>query len=103
MTEYIDKNKVIRFLQQTRKLLSTKDCKDFHTRDNMLLNFEQYINLQPIIKVKEIVQGKWIGSRDENTLYDDFKCSICGYYTDTHNRSRLDNYCGNCGAKMERS
>jgi len=46
--QLIDRDELEGFLQSTRRRLSEeKDKKDFFTRDLMLLNFEQYVHLQP--------------------------------------------------------
>ena len=57
------------------------------------------IRFYPAADVAPVRHGKWVGDNG-NQPYDDYKCNHCGYYTETRNRSRLDNYCGNCGARM---
>lgn len=47
----------------------------------------------PAADVVEVVHGEWIRHK-ENCLYN--KCSICSY-----EHCREDNYCPNCGAKMD--
>lgn len=94
---YIDKEKLIEFLRNTRLHLP-KESKDFFTRDEMLLNFEQYVNLiEPAADVLEVRHGEW----DINS-----NCSVCGVYkfeeldADVWADWDID-YCPNCGAKMD--
>ena len=82
MTEYIDKKEVIDFLMQTRKQINVNDCKDFYTRDNMLLNFEQYVGLMPPADVAEVSHGKWVLTVEQGSCYDyhvTAHCSNCGW------------------------
>jgi len=64
--EYIERGALIAFVREVRKRLP-KDSKDFFTRDEMLLNFQQYLELQkaadvePVVRCKDCV--KW-GMRD---------------------------------------
>lgn len=100
MPEYIDKKEIIEFLKQTRKQLNVNDCKDFYTRDNMLLNFEQYINLQPIAKVKEVKQGFWVIETEPNGKPYCYHCSVCDNDFHYIGITEASDYCPNCGAEM---
>lgn len=100
MPEYIDKKEIIEFLKQTRKQLNVNDCKDFYTRDNMLLNFEQYINLQPIAKVKESKQGFWVLVTEPNGKPYSYRCSVCGNDFHYIGITGASDYCPDCGAEM---
>ena len=100
MPEYIDKKEIIEFLKQTRKQLNVNDCKDFYTRDNMLLNFEQYINLQPIAKVKEAKQGFWVRVTEPNGKLYSYRCSVCGNDFHYIGITGASDYCPDCGAEM---
>lgn len=53
--------------------------------------FEDTITLAP--RVDPVKPGHWIQSFDH---YDRYMCSVCGHLTNTES----DNYCSNCGAKM---
>ena len=57
MAEYIDKKDLIEFIKDTRQRLP-HDSKDFFTRDNMLLNFEQIVSQMPTADVVEVVRCK---------------------------------------------
>lgn len=95
MAEYIDKKELIEGIKNTRLRLP-HDSKDFFTRDNMLLNFEQMVRLIPAADVAEVRRGKW--DRNHN-------CSVCGVYkfkgldADVWADWNID-YCPHCGAKM---
>lgn len=88
MDEYINKKELIDFIKDTRQRLS-HDSKDFFTRDNMLLNFEQIASQMPTADVVEVVRCKdcghwhgigfaenagWCEKKECGTLYNDF-CS----------------------------
>ena len=55
MAEYIDKKDLIEFIKDTRQRLS-HDSKDFFTRDNMLLNFEQIVSQMHTADVVKVVR-----------------------------------------------
>lgn len=57
MAEYIDKKELIEGIKNTRLRLP-HDSKDFFTRDNMLLNFEQIVSQMPTADVVEVVRCK---------------------------------------------
>ena len=102
MAEYIDKKNLIDFIKDTRQRLP-HDSKDFFTRDNMLLNFEQIVSLMPTADVTEVKHGKWEKSTRPYSYYQ-YKCNVCGcdeYSQIVRNgKCEIMNYCPNCGAKM---
>jgi hypothetical protein len=55
--EYIERGELIAFVREVRKKLP-KDSKDFFTRDEMLLNFQQYLELQKAADVEPVVRCK---------------------------------------------
>lgn len=57
MAEYINKKDLIEFIRNTRQRLP-QDSKDFFTRDNMLLNFEQIVSQMHTANVVEVVRCK---------------------------------------------
>jgi hypothetical protein len=57
--EYIERGALIAFVREVRKKLP-KDSKDFFTRDEMLLNFQQYLESQKAADVEPVVRGEWI-------------------------------------------
>ncbi len=103
MAEYIDKKDLIEFIRNTRQRLP-HESKDFFTRDNMLLNFEQYVGFIPPSDVTEVRHGKWEKSTRPYSYYQ-YKCNVCGCddYTQTgrNGQCKLMRYCPNCGAKMD--
>ena len=103
--EYIERGALIAFVREVRKKLP-KESKDFFTRDEMLLNFQQYLELQKAADVEEVVHGEWIRMDETQALLSvEWKCSQCGQDI------RVDGiftaigagwkYCPNCGAKMK--
>ena len=58
--------------------------------------YEKCINEMPAIDVAPARHGKWI--------YDhwcEFKCSECGEYSNSKPYKGKENFCPNCGAKMD--
>ena len=50
----------------------------------------------PTADAVEVVHGKWV--------YDhwcEFRCSVCGEYSNSKPYKGRENYCPNCGAKMD--
>lgn len=106
MERYISADKLIEFLKRTSAMLKP-DMDDFLTRDNMLLNFRQYVALQPTENVAEVKRGEWLNfARDFRTA----ECSKCGELYDVSDHEpteeyfnafkQLYNFCPNCGADM---
>lgn len=91
--KYIDADKLSKLISETRFNLP-HDSKDFFTRDCMLLNFQQTIDLEPAADVAEVVHGKWL--EDD---YGYFRCSECGSEQDTPEYTTP--FCPLCGAKMD--
>ena len=85
----IDADALEKFLKRLRRELP-KESRDFFTRDEMILNFQQYIHLQPTIDAVPVVRGEW----DADPC--GWHCSECG----ADGRASW-HYCPNCGAKME--
>ena len=103
MAEWIDKKDLIEFIRNTRQRLP-HESKDFFTRDNMLLNFEQIVSQMPAVDVSDVRSGEW-GASDKRFSYYQYKCSNCGCddytQTDRSGQCKLMHYCPNCGAKMD--
>ena len=103
MAEWIDKKDLIEFIRNTRQRLP-HESKDFFTRDNMLLNFEQIVSQMPAVDVSDVRSGEW-GTSDKYFSYYQYKCSNCGCddytQTDRNGQCKLMHYCPNCGAKMD--
>ena len=114
MTDYIERGALIAFVRGVRKRLP-KDSKDFFTRCEMLkliLNFQQYVELQPAADVEPVVRGEWMWyTRKEAEVYapfgmvvcaESYVCSNCGKYIGRSSpRDSRPKYCENCGARMD--
>ena len=91
----IDADALEKFLKRLRRELP-KESRDFFTRDEMILNFQQYVHMQPTIDAVPVVRGEWIEHEDE------MECPQCGYFWNyCDNDTERFNCCPNCGAKME--
>ena len=54
--------------------------------------------------VAPVVRGEWILVGTNEHVYEtsvEEKCSLCGRYVYRYDTEPQDNYCPNCGAKME--
>lgn len=64
----------------------------------------QYIEQIPAADVEPVRYGKWIHSEIEDDdwgrTFHEWTCSVCGYSV-AHNPTG-ENYCPNCGAKMDK-
>ena len=72
--------------------LTLEKAIDFLTETGWLPNHDR--------ELTEPKQGEWIFDKDYPMLgspYGSYKCSNCGRHTD----NEADNFCPNCGAKME--
>lgn len=84
--KYISTSALIAFVSKVRKNLP-KDSKDFFTRDEMLLNFQQYVELQPaadvepVVRCPECVNGQRVNNvwtrcaKDGTRRLDSFYCA----------------------------
>ena len=102
MAEYIERDKLVEFLRQVRRDLP-HDSKDFFTRDEMILNFQQFVESKSFVPsedVEPVRRGRWVWEanyRDyDGDIYSVYSCSVCGVKND-----ETTNYCKNCGAKMK--
>ena len=63
------------------------------------------INRQPAADVETVVHGEWIlvgtNEHDYETSVEE-KCSLCGRYVYRYDTQPQDNFCPNCGAKMDK-
>jgi hypothetical protein len=97
----IDADALEAFVKTVRQgLYLDKTLSDIPTRDSMLLNFQQYVHLQPTISAVPVVRGEWVKS-------DNYKgwlvCSACHdcYVDNAWVNGKKWRYCPNCGALME--
>lgn len=98
--EYIERGALIAFVREVRKKLP-KDSKDFFTRDEMLLNFQQYLELQEAADVEPVVREECEHCSTKVHTTDDGQPFSQEWYL-TVNGCR---FCPQCGRKlnMERS
>ena len=100
MVEYIDRNKLLIDLAEEYDKYNPDTLEGSNAR--LCLSIAaKIIKNQPAINTAEVKYGKWIGDRGGNKVYDNFKCSVCDFYSDTLNRYCLGTYCENCGAKLK--
>lgn len=100
MAEYIERNKLLMELAEEFDKHNPNNSEGSNIRRGISFA-AKIIKNQPIINTAEVKYGKWIGDRGGNKVYDNFKCSVCDFYSDTLNRYRLGTYCENCGAKLK--
>ena len=95
----IDADALDKFLKRLRRELP-KESRDFFTRDEMILNFQQYVHMQPTIDAVPVVRGEW---KPIFKGADTCECSVCKRkgFSDSDYGFIATPYCPNCGAKME--
>ena len=96
MAEYIERGKLVEFLKQVRRDLP-HDSKDFFTRDEMILNLQQFVESKSFVPsedVEPVRRGHWIINSDG--YYP--QCSEC--MKEPQGRVMTD-WCPNCGARMK--
>ena len=63
------------------------------------------VEAAPAADVARVVHGEWIllgkNEHDYETSVEE-KCSLCGRYVYRYDTELQDNYCPNCGAKMDK-
>lgn len=104
MDDYVSRNAIIqmfntadRYVADSLRLCDTD--KQFPQNevfivDDMYEGLEQLPSAQPERKT-----GRWINITNEESLDEEYKCSLCGW--ELFLWSKLTNYCPNCGCKME--
>lgn len=93
MPEYINKQELVDYIRSTQRSLfnNRETIPDYLTRDTMLLNFAQMLDLVPKADVAPIKHGYWQG-----ICIDYGVCSECVYIS-----KNIYKYCPKCGAKMD--
>lgn len=92
MTDYISREAFIKQLQEKYEYLPKEV---FFPGMKTALEIAREL---PAADVQEVKRGKWKPIKPYNNTYMGFECSECGaQFQGIH----MDNYCGNCGAKME--
>lgn len=78
----IDADALELFIARVRKSLHLDHTlSDVPTRDSMLLNFEQYVHLQPTIDAVPVVRGEWVEAKSGVMSVwppGQVMCSVCG-------------------------
>lgn len=100
--EYIERGALIAFVRGVRQRLP-KDSKDFFTRDEMLLNFQQYLEHQKAEDVEPVVRGEW---KEFDADMNAYSCSACNepqMFIEGNPEQNEYSFCPHCGAHMERS
>ena len=100
MSDYIERGALIAFVREARKNLP-KESKDFFTRDEMLLNFQQYLELRKSADVEPVVRGEWIEFDADMNAY---KCSACEepqMFIEGNPEQNEYGFCPHCGAHMQ--
>ena len=89
MKEYIEREALMNFAQN--HVNKSVDCND--------------IARFPAADVAPVVHGEWVlvgtNEHDYETSVEE-KCSLCGRYVYRYDTEPQDNYCPNCGAKMDK-
>lgn len=96
-TEYIERNKVrdaVAGLATARFEVSNA----YRVYIEALKNVDAELMKIPAADVEPVRHGKWIICKTYNPAFKGFECSECGAQFQGY---RPDNYCGNCGAKMD--
>lgn len=72
-------------------------CKDERASISAVTYFAlmAFINKAPTIEAEAVKRGRWLHN---DMILNRQKCSECGFYSDD---LQSDNYCPNCGAKMD--
>lgn len=120
----IDADALEVFVKTVRQgLYLDKTLSDIPTRDSMLLNFQQYVHLQPTISAVPVVRGEWQWYEEWKESTPDgpaecqsagYACSVCGIglseylseslgetiYADNFEETPKIAFCPKCGAKM---
>ena len=109
MARLIDADALETFVKTVRQALYLdKTPSDMLTRESMLLNFQQYIHLQPTIDAVPVVHGRWIAEQ-KDAEYCEFRCSACDHSvgqtdqfdeTEVKQFSEWYSYCPSCSADM---
>ena len=88
MAEYINKEDAIKELQ--KRIEEEKQCRYAFIDDD----FIDFMSDLPAADVQEVKHGEWKAESDCGVT----RCSVCGW---TIEECIEDNYCRNCGAKMD--
>lgn len=91
--EYIPKDAI-----PYKEIKVSERCHNDVWDETILVAYKEDLDRFPAADVERIRHGKWRPCKSWNPDYEGFECSECGArFQGTHR----DNYCGNCGAKMD--
>lgn len=89
MMEYINRNKLLRTINENIAEAHNERCSQL---------LEAILNA-PTADVVEVRHGYWVHNEDHNAYESEYFCSEC--LADGSNDISRENYCYNCGAKMD--
>ena len=98
MAEYIERSALLRTL--SKEVGYNDDGDQEINSDTVFIAIES----APAADVAEVVHGEWILLGKNEHDYEasvEEKCSLCGRYVYRYDTELQDNYCPNCGAKMD--
>lgn len=92
LDEYIKREDVLSYIY------ATHSSGGFKREDDYLWLHDRVINAASA-DVQPVKHGRWecVGHDDKTYWY---RCSVCGH-EEHDNMTKHDNYCGNCGARMD--
>lgn len=88
---YVEKEKVL-------EIAKDKYYSDFHKSMADLTSLRELLEATPAADVVEVRHGKWVYNRGQSFGEPLYFCSLC---IDGGSNNGRDNYCPNCGAKMD--
>lgn len=94
MAEYIEREALLEDIEEERPENWTNSEAE-RQAENDFFKYRDIVKIQPTADVVEVKHGEWV--------YDhwcEFKCSVCGHFSNTNPRGK-ENYCPNCGVKMD--
>lgn len=91
MTEYIDRQEAIYQIREAVRKFPNSFYNGIEAVRSIIRNL-------PAADVAPVRHGRWKVKQDNEMLLPQFTCSECGA---TYQNVSPDNYCGNCGAKMD--
>ena len=102
---------ILDIMAESEKVMEKMDKEQFREiiRRNIVVSdeFDQLIDMQPTVDVKQIVRAYWIEGKTDNPNIHNILCSHCfeGYPSKGHANSQYTKkrfkWCPSCGAKME--
>lgn len=69
---------------------------DANGKEHDGVTLQSVIDAQPTADVRENVRGEWIYSTNNESVCEEWTCSLCGTFS-----LENTNFCPNCGAQMK--